>query len=345
MDEEQFGGVGGRVEGQSIEAMKNFFMGRGYNHPKLIVASVTAQDLMDKAAVGTRLFNAHKRNHLQQIDSAGVPVQEDDDDDDFNLRMARYRLGRTGAGSREAPPLKTKSQYYKPHYPKHGFNTIWMLYDPTRPGKHRLPKDRVIRLAKELLQDKFATKIYRGHRGRQKLWDTYTPVILGVAYMLQYWVRNPAPDAVRLESVDRRVRAYLQKALLKKRKDIEPSGAGITWYAIGLRKLPVPSKRYTPTPQGNIRRYTTFRPGKGILTSRPDEHERYVPLFTVKGRNLEDARNRADAKIDRLVNDPNPQISDRALDWSREWGRANRKMVTRSSLQMLQKRIRSMKNQ
>jgi hypothetical protein len=344
MDEEQFGGVQGRVDGQSLDAMKNFFLGRGYPHPKLIVASVTDNDLMSKKEIGQTLVANYKQD-IRELSNTGVRLDSPFlGEEDFATQMARYHQGDQETWSREAASIPGKEQYYKPEYPKHGFNTIWLLYDPTRPGRQMLPKDRAIRLAKTVLRDSFATKLYRGHRGRQKLWEKNTPVILGVGYMLQYWVKNPAPDAVRLESVDQRVRAYLSRVLPSSRRSEVSSGAQV-WYALGLRELPKQSMRYEPTPGGRIRRYTTFRPGVGITTARPDETARYVPLFTVQGRNLEDARERAERKLYRMIKGPDLKLKNLAYVWDREWSAANRKLVTRNSLQMLQQRIRAMKNQ
>lgn len=342
MDDDLFGGVTGKVNGQSIEAMKRFFLGEGAKYPKLLVADVSAQDLMSKTEISKKFFEGYKRQ-LKDVSNIGVPAQNPlDEDSSFKLKMARYRLGRSPAGTRVLTrPVRGVEKHYKAHFGKHYFNTVWTVYDPTKPGKQKIPKDRALRLAKSVLNTKFANVLYQGHRGHQKLMDKDSVVILGVGFMLQYWDKTPAPDVVRLADVDRRVRIYTHNAFkgLKKEEHVTRD-PGQIWYAIGKYKLPILSTRFKPTSKGRVKRYATLRSGHGIVSIRPDEEYKFTPLFTVKGKNMADARENAERKIEGMRKIPG--LKEKALDLGNAWNAANRKMVSKNALKMLQ---RSMKNQ
>jgi hypothetical protein len=291
--------------------MKNFFLGVGFGHPKLVVARMTANDFHSRTDLAKKFFAQFKGKFKSSTGMISNPALDEDDERflTYAQRMARYKAGGTRAGAREAKPVRGPEQMYRPHLPQEQFNTAWSIIDPTRPGRQVVPKDRAIRLAKKVLETRFANVLFADTR--QKIMTKDVAVILGVGYVLQYWqTGQPRHDVRWLESVQARVRKHLASELK-------------------------PGQRFQPTKQGRVRRYQTFRKGVGLAPSKPGEQFRLRPLFTVKARNILAAKDAAERKIEKMIR--NPDTAEQGYDFHAAWYGANRKMVSLAAIRMLKK--------
>lgn len=332
LDDAQFGALSKRVGGQDIENMKRFFLGKGFAHPNLIVARVAESDFFTRPEMGKRLFDQFKQQ-LKGISFSGqgdIPEEEDERFLTHAQRMARYKTGGPRTGSRSvAKPLRGPEQMYRPHYSQHYFNTVWLLVDPTRPGRQTVPKDRAIRLAKKVLGTRFSNILFPDQR--KKVMDKDSIVILGVGYLMQYWQKRvPSYDVRWLESIQARVRKHLGAELKITKGRVDPTQ---TWYAMGKQEMPPISQRFQTTKQGRVRHYKTFRAGHGLVSASPEAQFSLKPLFTVKARNIVAAKDAAERKLVKMIR--NPSTAEQGYDFEAAWYAANRKMVSLAAVRML----------
>jgi hypothetical protein len=333
LDDAQFGGLARKVGGHDIQNMKNFFLGVGFGHPKLVVARMTANDFHSRTDLAKKFFAQFKGKFKSSTGVVSNPALDEDDERflTYAQRMARYKAGGTRAGAREAKPVRGPEQMYRPHLPQEQFNTAWSIIDPTRPGRQVVPKDRAIRLAKKVLEPRFANVLFADTR--QKIMTKDVAVILGVGYVLQYWqTGQPRHDVRWLESVQARVRKHLAGEKKPGSARLDPTN---TWYAMGKHEMPVLSQRFQPTKQGRVKRYQTFRKGVGLAPTKPSEQFRLRPLFTVKARNIIAAKEAAERKIEKMIRNPN--TAEQGYDFHAAWHGANRRMVSLAAIRMLKK--------
>lgn len=330
LDDAQFGGLARKVGGHDIQNMKNFFLGTGFGHPKLIVARAGANDLHSRSEISKKFLTQFKGKFKSTTGVISNPALDEDDRFlTYAQRMARYKAGGPTSGSREAKPVRGAEQMYRPHFPQDVFNTAWMVVDPTRPGRQVVPKDRALRLAKQVLGTQFATVLFADTR--EKIMTKDVVVVLGVGYVLQYWqTGQPRYDVRWLESVQARVRKHLAGAIKPRAGRLDPTN---TWYAMGKHEMPVMSQRYQTTKQGRVRRYQTFRKGVGLAPSKPIEQFRLKPLFTVKARNIIAAKEVAERKIEKMIR--NPETAEQGYDFHAAWYAASRKMISLAAVRML----------
>jgi len=335
LDDAQFGALAGKVtSGRTADGMAQFFLGKSYKHPNLMVARVTASDFLSRNEISEHLFNQfkHQLKDLSSLGQGDIPEDEDEKFLTHAQRMARYRTGGQTSGVRHVQaPLRSAGDMYRPHYSKHYFNTAWLLVDPTRPGRQMTSKDRVVRIAKQELRGKFSQVLFPDQRVKKM--DTGAIVVLGVGYMLQYWQKRLPPQDVRwLESVQQRVRKHLGAAMKVSTGRVD---ATQTWYAMGKHQMPPRSTRFKTTEKGRVRRYTTFRPGIGITTTKPTDEFRLRPLFTVKARNIEAAKDAGERYIARLIK--KPSTAEQGYDLEASWYASGKKIVSLAAVRMLRK--------
>ena len=321
LDDSQFGGLdpSHKIGGQVVQNTKNFMLGKGYNHPKLIVADVTEHDLMTKDELG-KVFFEHYKQKLNR-----VPARP---------RFSPDDLGEEN-WSREAGSISLKSAPYKVSFPGQPFNTVWMLPDPTWSGKRIASEREATALAKTVLDLPVQHELFQGMTGRRKQYNLEGITVLGVGYSLQYFQSGPGPveGVVWIESIQRRVRPYLNRVLGGPK--VADKDAGQDWYAIGAYPVPIPSDRFALTPRNRVRQVKTYRTGEGFYHAKPKEEFAYRPLFTVKGRNMEDARRRAQELIFRNIRSSDNARSIHWLEMEQKWHEAERKMVSKPMLMRL----------
>ena len=175
--------------------------------------------------------------------------------------------------------------------------------------------------------------------------DMDSVIILGVAYRLDYRQNQVPVDAVSLEGIDSRVRKYFLPFLQKIDSEVDVSkaknqGAIRIYYALGKKPLPSRKERWKPTPSGRVRKYSTFRKGKGFEPIAPGWKSNVVPLFTVKARNIDAARMSAQNMINRKRWSRDLKERSQWLDYGEQWYDNGREMITVGALRMLQGKVK-----
>ena len=308
LHDDQFGGIVGKVGGQSIDSLRDFFLGMGRNtHPKLIVANVTASDLMTKTDAARTIFKKYTATVDKPAAQGRVTaLTRGLKEESYKDALAAYMRG----GPIRKTKVKKFKTPYKAEFPKQPFNTVWLFQDPTKPGRTTMTPRAMFELGKETIPVPHTQELFQGMQGGRKMYDPKKITILGVVYMLQYWEKNVPADVHWLESVQQTVRPYITKAMQSdsttptyRTRGNSPTrvarAAEQTWYVMGSFELPAQSERFKLTPGNRVRKLRTFRPGMGFSTSGYNDQTAIKPMFTVQGRNVTDAKNRAQALITR----------------------------------------------
>lgn len=327
LDELQFGGTPEKVLISSVEVTKRFFLGMGFDHPKLIVADVGLSDLHTRQEIEQFFVAKYKQKITQKIYPERVVPNVAESIWDRLPDSDRVLFHRESSGSRVVKPSgqnKPSTAFHKFEYGPVVPGEVWLLIDPTYSGVRGVAYDTVVDLAKEYLNRPVEQTLFQKMDKKTKVFDTNGIIVLGVAYRLQYWrQRLPREPVQWLESVQRRVRGYLHGAIHSHHKVETPEPKFKTldiWYAMGNFELPQKSKRTSPN-------YPTFRKGKGFVPAQETEKEALRPLFTVKARNREDAVQKAEEVIWLKINNPATAVT--WGDVSHKWYAAGQLMVPR----------------
>lgn len=336
MDDGQFGGVNFKIQGRTIEGMRDFLFGRGYQHPKLIVADIRPEEVVTKTDIAKKFFGEY-RNKLNRISygaNSESPFQESYEDE---YQKFVQDLALKSQERRTTHAIPTRSDNYAVKYPQHAFNSAWMFADPTWPGRRTVSHREAVTLGKSVLDMEIVPEIFNKMSGRQKMYNLRGATILGVAYKLHYYQNSQPADIVTwLESINQRVRTYMAKAMKRQPVTHEGPVGAVKWYALGHYDMPSARKRYAMTPRERLRTYKTFRPGVGFSAPKLEgEKGMLKPLFVVDGRNVEDARNRAQQFLYKMIMNSDPDVSIRGSELEEKWHLAGRKMVTRDTVARL----------
>lgn len=341
MDDSMFGGLPHKVGGNDINKLRDFFMGKGYPFPKLIVANVRADELHTRTDMQKIMFERYKVAFRKTAGSTqGMPMINiwDREKDLKEAAMTKAQeLAREKVGSREAGVIPSPLDMHRPHYQPEYFNQVWLLADPSKPGRVIVPPARAKALGRSVLDRNYKHVLYMDDRnGKRPVMDHDSVIILGVAYMLDYRQNQMPLDAVHLESIDSRVRTYMAP-FINKHFGGDPEREDIVrkYYAMGLKALPPKSERWRDTPRGRIRKYRSYHKGVGIRPMRPGQENRILPLFVVSARNPDLAKIQAQNIINRGVGHPDPVKRERWLDIESAWHANGRQVLTVGALKLL----------
>jgi hypothetical protein len=335
LDELQFGGTIEKVPIATAGITKRFFMGEGFNHPKLIVTAVGIQDLHDKQEMGKLLVTRYKarlnqHNFPERVVPRVIESVWDKLPDDEKAAFAR-----PASGSRLVRPStanKPVSYLHKFEFGPVVPGEVWLLVDPTYPEKRGVTYETAVDLAKEHLGRPVETTLFQHMDKNAKVFNTEGVIILGIAYRLQYWRQRLPKEPVQwLDSVQRRVREYLRHAL-HANKPFQPQAKFRTlefWYAMGDFSLPIKSVRDASSTFRGIH-HPTFKPGRGFVTAAHTDETALRPLFVVNARDREEAVKKAEELLWKNINDPAKAV--RWGELSNKWYAAGQLMVPRSGI-------------
>jgi len=346
MDDAHFGGFPELKQfiAEEPHKIKDFFLGVGHAHPKLIVADVQMSDLYSRPEICKKLGDKYKQGLASEtFPEHPLPSRFEEGVWDRLTPEEKIKYYRP-PGSRVRWRKDRPKQFpYKFEYPNIRGDEVWLLVDPTSPGREGITHRTAVELAKRYLGREVNPELFKGMSGDSKIFDMTGITVLGVGYLLRYWTRRYPPDQVLwLESVQQRVRTYLTKAL-RRTWSFTPAYSRIdtekTWYAMGVSKIPPLSQRYMPTASGRIRNYMTFEPGVGFKPPdfRGAKSEVLKPLFTVKARNRGEATLKANQKIKQLVDSTNPRENALGAELVWKWSAGGHQVIPRVAVAYLQK--------
>lgn len=354
LDDSVFGALPFSRGIKTEESIKDFYLGKGHPWPKLIVANVTRNELYTRPEMKKLMFQRWKQ-HMNRGAQQGLSVNQpqfpkleeskwggwSDDRQTHAQRMAAFhkKTELSAQGSREKH-LGMHGDDHRPHGSQQVmYNEIWLLPDPSKPGKVLVPDSRMRLLAKQVFSSSatFKNVVIAKNAGRNEIIEQGAVILLGVGYKLHYHHKRAPIDAVVVPAVYDRVHAYLSKFMKKAGTvgDNPNAGAINTYYALGTKELPARSKRYKATPRGRVRKYATFHGGKGIQPVAPGASHQMVPLFTVKARNIDEAQMKAQMLLNRKRWLADLNERDKWVQYGLQWYESGRRMITVGAMRML----------
>lgn len=183
---------------------------------------------------------------------------------------------------------------HRPHPPANRRNEAWMFYDPTRPGIKSYPRDTWLREVKKFFAAQgleVVRGLAQGSEKRRKVFLKNAVIPLGIAYRIGFYGnQTPPSDIVHDAEVERRVNTHLSAGSKFRRSIADPLE---DWYAMGVKDVPVLSKRNRPT--------VTWQHGRGFVPVGDKDVSSRRPILLVKATGYEDARLQIALKIRKLA--------------------------------------------
>lgn len=342
MDEVHFGGTGSKLDTHNLQNVKNFYMGKSHDNPKLIVAPVQMADLYTRPEMAKLLATKMKQTLARQTFSS-LPVTRSWRNESIWDKLPddeRAKLSRSSSGAKkQRRNINRPTQFhYNFEYPATRPGEVWLLVDPSYNSRRGVAYSTAKSLAKRHLGAEVDNNLFKRMEGDRKIFNQDGVMVLGVAYRLQYWKNVlPREGVLWLESIQKRVREHLEKELPGKMAHPPAYSTALlntmrAWYAMGAFSVPEVTRRFAETPAGRLRKIRGFTPGRGFAPVHLTQKEALRPLFVVNARNEAEAQQKAQNFIAKLVNDPNPDVTSRGMELTRKWDAGGNKVVPRLAM-------------
>jgi hypothetical protein len=171
-------------------------------------------------------------------------------------------------------------------------------------------------------------------------------LFLGIVFVVRFWPSKLPLDLYWSEGIQRRVRAHLAKELNQRKTGYMPvhpmqramrvgqpmpQRGMYDWYVMGAKEAPQISARLAQTKSGRVKPLHTYEVGRGFRRLHTSDRETLKPLFVVRGRNVDAAREAANRKIDAMI--ANPATSEQGYMFDKQWARSGQKVISRAALQ------------
>jgi hypothetical protein len=329
VDDSQFGGLDRPGNIKSFESLRDLLLGKQH-YPKVIVADIPPGEIWKKQDLLVKLVNQYNLRNRTSYKPHFSSWME--------LRSAWMLADPTKPGrSRVSYPTGLRLA-------RHFFSTL-----------------NVIGSSKKFLAEEDFESMLAAYRGeqreagsreskfRQKNYKKkYQDVslFLGIVFVVRFWPSKLPLDLYWSEGIQRRVRAHLAKELQQRKTGYMPvhpmqramrvgrpmpQRGMYDWYVMGAKEAPLTSNRLAQTKSGRVKPLHTYEPGRGFRRLHVTDRETLKPLFVVRGRNVDAAREAADKKIEAMI--MNPATSEQGYMFAQQWARSGQKVISRTALQ------------